>query len=269
LINGVKQINSRKFGTKINIKRNDEIGELIEAFNSMSEKLAEVDKVKADFLSVISHELYTPLTPIRGGAEALKNAAGLTEEIKQIVSMIDRQAIRMQTLVDEIFDFSWAETKEGKLSKEPLSLNSLVNDVIDELQPAIEKRGLEMKVELGPDLPTIMADGKRVRHVIKILLGNAVKFSAEKGQITVKTIKTATGIEFSVEDSGIGIALKNLEKIFDGFYQTEDPLTRAHGGVGLGLAIAKRIVEAHQGGIRAESAGLGRGSRFSFFLPIK
>jgi len=268
LASGVKEIQARKYGTIINTRRNDEIGELITVFNEMSAKLQEADNVKANFLAVISHELYTPLTPIRGGAQQLSGITGLTEDFRQIVVMIERQSKRMQDLIDEILDFSWLEVGDWRLKKEPVSLRQLIEEADSQMQAKIEAKQLELKKDLATDLPTVMADKKRLIHVIKILIDNAIKFSPEKSQIILKALMTPDRFMVEVEDFGIGLTAENLGRIFDAFYQTEDPLTRTQGGVGLGLAIAKRIVEAHGGSIQAESAGLGKGSRFSCSLPI-
>ncbi|KPJ66880.1 hypothetical protein AMJ44_07720 [candidate division WOR-1 bacterium DG_54_3] len=265
---GIKDIWARKYGTTIDIQRKDEIGELIELFNKMSQKLNEVDKIKSDFLSVISHELYTPLTPIRAGAKQLKSMAGLGDDSKQIVAMIDRQAQKLQDLMDEILDFSWLEIQEWKLIKEPVNVKLIAEEAIGQLRPAIQRKEIEFVSDFNSELPVILADKKRILHVIKIFIDNAVKFTPEKGRVMLKVSRTEAGIEFMIQDTGIGIAPENLEKIFDGFYQTEYYMTRARGGLGLGLAIAKRIVEAHGGSIRAESPGLGRGSRFIFTLPV-
>ena len=268
LSTGVKEIQAKKYGTLINLHRNDEIGELIKVFNEMSAKLSEVDRIKSNFLSVISHELYTPLTPIRGGAEHLKNFTGLTEDIKQIITIIERQSKRMQDLIDEVLDFSWLEVKEWRLNKEPVSLNTLIEETNNQMLAKILEKEIELEKKISSDLPPIMADKKRILHVIKILLDNAIKFSPEKSKITVNIFRTSEGVAVEVKDYGIGIIPENLEKVFDAFYQTEDHLTRTQGGIGLGLAIAKRIVEAHGGLIWAESPGLGNGSRFTFSLPI-
>ena len=265
---GIKDIWARKYGTTIDIQRKDEIGELIELFNKMSQKLNEVDKIKSDFLSVISHELYTPLTPIRAGAEQLKNMAGLGDDSKQIVAMIDRQAQKLRDLMDEILDFSWLEIQEWKLIKEPVNIKLIAEEAIGQLRPAIQRKEIEFVSDFNSELPIILADKKRLLHVIKIFIDNAVKFTPEKGRVMLKVSKTDAGIEFIIQDTGIGIAPENLEKIFEGFYQAEYYMTRTRGGLGLGLAIAKRIVEAHAGTIRAESPGLGKGSRFVFSLPV-
>jgi len=268
LIKGVKDVKANNFGGTINIKRGDEIGDLIKVFNEMSLKLKEVDKVKGDFLSVISHELYTPLTPIKMGIAQLKLVPGLTEDLKIVVGSIERQAQKMQDLIDEVLDFSWLDVKDLKLTKAPIAMADLINDVKEQLAVSIIKKDQQVQLNLQPDLPTVLADKKRVHHVLKILLDNALKFSPDKSEIAVKAAMASDGIVISVEDKGIGLAPENIGKLFVSFFQTEDHLTREHGGLGLGLAIAKKIVDAHGGKIWVESAGLGKGSRFSFILPL-
>ena len=266
---GAKDIRAKKYGTHINIKRRDELGDLITAFNDMSDKIGEVDTLKTDFLAVISHELYTPLTPIQEGIDQLKViASGLGDDVKKLVAMIDRQAKKLQGLVDEVLDFSWLDQKELNLNQEPLSLRQAALLAIEETMESALKKKLKLESDFADNLPVIMADKNRIVHVIKILLNNAVKFSPDGSRVTVRLDHNATGISLSVEDGGIGIAPENLEKVFDRFSRTEDHLTRAHGGVGLGLAIAKKIVEVHGGTIKAESKGPGLGSRFTFTLPL-
>jgi histidine kinase len=265
---GVKKIRDRKYNTLIEIKRDDELGELIEAFNEMAQKLSEVDRIKSDFLSIVSHELYTPLTPIRAGAEQLKRMPHHSADYDKIVAVIESQALRMQELVDEILDFSWLEIEEWKLNKEPLEIKPLVDEAAERLRPAIEKKAMRFKIEFSSKLPTIMGDRKRLIHVLKILLDNAIKFSPEKSEIKLKITGRSSAVDFAVQDNGTGISAENLSRVFDSFYQTENIMIRTRGGVGVGLAIAKRIVEAHNGQIRAESAGLGKGSTFIFTLPL-
>ena len=268
LVQGVKRIKARQFDTRVNIVRGDELGELITSFNDMAKKLGEVDRIKSDFLSVVSHELYTPLTPIRAGANQL-NMSGLSpEDFKKIIAMIETQAIKMQELVDEILDFSWLEIQEWRLNKEPVFIPGLMDETVAILQDAIDRKMIKLNLDYSRDLPTILADKKRLLHVLKIVLDNAIKFNYENGGITVKITPVDTWVEFKFIDNGIGIAPENINRIFESFYQAEYYLNRTHGGVGLGLAIAKKIIEAHGGKIHAESEGLGKGSSLIFSLPI-
>ena len=268
ILNGIRDIEEGKYGTRIEFNSRDEIGKLVAGFNRMSSKLGELDKLKAEFLSMISHELYTPITPIKDSAMQLGESKSLSETDKQLVSIIKRQTGRLQDLVEEVLDFSWLEIKEWKLNKEPASIGLAGEAAVDLAIKQAEGKSIKLKLKLAKGLPAVMADKKRIQHVIKILLENAIKFSPEGSEVVLGIDKVSGGIEVYVSDTGIGISKENLEKIFSGFYQAEDHLTRTKGGMGLGLAIAKKIIEAHNGYIWAESQGLGEGSRFVFLLPI-
>jgi len=268
LVSGVKNIEEGKYGYKINIRRKDEIGNLVDSFNRMSDKLSEVDKLKFNFLSILSHELYTPITPIKDSASQLLESGTLSDDDKQLAAIINRQIKKMQSLIDEILDFSWLEIREWKLDREPVSLGHAGEEALEQLKSQAEAKSIKLKLKLGSDLPTVMADKKRVIHVLKILLDNAIKFTPQGGEVLLDINRVSGGVELVVADTGIGIAKENLEKIFTSFYQVEDYMTRTKGGMGVGLAIAKRIVEAHNGYIWAESQGLGEGSRFVFLLPV-
>lgn len=175
----------------------------------------------------------------------------------------------MRSLVDDLLDFSWLDIENMQLEKEPVDLSGVVHEAIADLYPSFQKKNIEFSANVSPNLLTVMADKKRIKHVIKILLDNAIKFSPEKGKISLSVNNCPEGVAVVMQDSGIGIQQEELDIIFESFYQTEDHLTRAHGGMGIGLAIAKRIVEAHGGKLRAESEGLGQGARFLFILPPK
>lgn len=268
IIKRIRELKANNYDARINIQRADELGDLINVVNEMADKLREVDKAKTDFLSVITDELYTPLTPIKLGAAQLKLIPGLAGDQKTVIEMIERQTQQLHDLIDEVLDFSWLDVQELKLNKGPVDLNALINDAQAALAVKIGKKDIRLNVAAQPGLPTIVADKKRLQHVMKVLLDNAVKFSPDKGEVIVRAVRTAGGVNVSVEDKGIGIAPENITRIFDRFFQSEDHLTREHGGLGLGLAIAKRIVAAHGGQIWAESPGPGQGSRFFFSLPI-
>ena len=268
LVRGIKNIEEGKYGTRIDLTSRDEIGKLIAGFNKMSSKLGEVDKLKTEFLSVISHELYTPITPIKESASQLVESRSISDTDRQLVSIISRQTDKLQVLVDEVLDFSLLDVREWKLNKEPAVLNLIGEAAIEQIKNQADKKSIKVKLKLADELPTVMVDKKRIQHVTKILLENALKFSPDGGELILQVNKVSGGVEISIKDMGIGIARDNLEKIFSGFYQVEDHMTRTKGGMGLGLAIAKRIVEAHNGYIWAESGGLGEGSRFVFLLPI-
>jgi len=268
LINKVREMKEKNYAAPLNIKRNDELGDLIGVINEMSSKLKEVDKIKSDFLAVISHELYTPLTPIILGAEQLKLVPGLTAEFQQVIGTIERQTARLKTLLDEVLDFSWLDVKDLKLNREPLNLGDLMNESRSELGEKLAAKNIKLALNLPPGLPLVSGDKKRLVHVMKILLDNAIKFSPESGPVSFSAVRSSEGVEVSVDDRGVGLAPEKMSRLFESFYQAEDHMTREHGGLGLGLAIAKKIIEAHGGRISGRSAGPGKGSRFSFTLPL-
>lgn len=268
LVAGVKNIEEGRYGYQLDIHRRDEIGELVNGFNRMSDKLGEVDKLKSDFMSVISHELYTPLTPIKDAAFQLKADPRLPDSARSLVEIIDRQTAKMQNLVDEVLDFSWLEIKDWKLNLEPVNPRLLAQEILLENKDKSAKKKIGMKEKVSEHLPTVKLDKKRIKHVLNILLDNALKFSPEGSEVLLTVDKVSGGVEFTVSDQGVGIKIQDIGKIFKSFTQIEDHMTRTRGGMGIGLAIAKRIVEAHNGTIWAESPGLGEGSRFIFLLPL-
>jgi len=268
LLKGVRNIEEGRYGYKIDVHRRDEIGDLVAGFNRMSDKLGEVDKLKSDFMSVISHELYTPLTPLKDAAAMLKADPQLPPESRALVDIMDRQTNRMQNLVDEILDFSWLEIKEWKLDLEPVNPKLLAKEVFLEMMERSAKKKIKLTEKVSEHLPTVRMDKKRIQHVLKILIDNAVKFSPEESEVLLTVDRVGGGVEFAVADQGLGLKPQDIDAIFQSFHQVEDHMTRIRGGMGLGLAIAKRIIEAHNGTIWAESAGLGEGSRFIFLLPM-
>ena len=259
---GVSSIMKGKYGKQIDIKRNDELGDLIDTYNEMSKKLSQLDKLKFEFLTLVSHEFYTPLTPIIDGIEQLKEGKLDLNDRQSVAAIVENSAKRMHRMIKEVLDFSWLEIKEWRLSKGPVDPGGLVREMV-------EKYGENMiSLDVDADLPLLQLDRDQMIRALGQLLDNSMKFSGPHGRISVSVSAVNGGVEIRVADDGEGIEARDIEKIFDGFYQAEDLLVRRHGGVSLGLAIAKRIVDAHGGRIRAESAGHGKGSCFIIFLPV-
>ncbi len=235
------------------------------------EDLKVVDKMKTEFLSMISHELRTPMTPIKGYAEMLlSGAAGeLPELVKKAVGIIKKEGDHLLNLIDSILDVSRLERGVSmELKNEPISMKVLLDDLREVLGSELENRGIKLEAGLSPDFPTLTADPSKLHRLLTNLLGNAMKFTPRGGWIRVVGSRKDDTAQVEVIDNGIGIAKENLDKIFDRFYQVDSSYTRAAGGAGLGLAVAKEIVEAHGGKIRAESEGLGKGTKIIFTLPI-
>jgi|GEM_PF-1794740 len=230
-----------------------------------------VDKMKTEFLSVISHELRTPITPIKGYTALLMNESmgALNQKQKRVLGIIVKEGDHLLNLIDSILDVSrMAYGRTLALSREPVLVKALLDELTEVLKPQYDARELSIKVDIPEDFPTIMADITKIKRLLTNLLGNALKFTPKGGTVKVAGRREGDLVRIEVIDNGIGIARENLGKVFDKFYQVDSSYTRAAGGVGLGLAIAKEIVEAHGGKIRVESEGSGRGAKFIFTLPV-
>jgi PAS domain S-box-containing protein len=235
------------------------------------EDLKVVDRTKTQFLSVVSHELRTPLTPILGYISMFLSGrfGELAPDYKKAAEIINKESKHLLGLIDSVLDISRIESgKTLELNKEPVLIRPMVEELIEVYRPQIDARQLQLEVEIPPDFPTLVADPAMLLRVLTNLFGNVLKFTPVGGKIKIVGITRDSTVELRVIDNGIGIARENLEKVFGKFYQVDSSYTRSAGGVGLGLAIAKEIVESHGGKIWVESDGLGKGSSFCFTLPI-
>ena len=230
-----------------------------------NERLKELDKLKSDFVSMVSHELKTPLTAMRTSAQVLGLADAGKETKREMLDIILRNIDRQTNLVNDLLDLSRIESGRMELKFERLSLDSLIADSIESVKQAASVEGIKLDVELPESLASVKGDREKLTQVVINLLNNAIKFTPRSGEITIKAIELNGQVEVKVRDTGIGIPPEDLDKVFDKFYQIDSTLTREAGGTGLGLAICKGIVEAHNGKIWAESE-LGKGSTFIFTL---
>ena len=245
-----------------------EIGELSSAFNLMCAKLSELDRMKSDFFSSMSHELRTPLSTIKMGVGLLREGVEgpITEKQMKLLDILQTETNRLIVLVNALLDLSKMEAGMMKYHLEIRPLLPLVERALAEMEPVIKARKIRLEKELSPDLPQPKIDGERILQVLRNLLGNAMKFTPEGGQVRVSTRPREEGVEVSVSDTGPGIAKENLATIFDKFQQGSYKGWVNTKGTGLGLAIAKQIITGHGGRIWAESEP-GNGSRFIFVLP--
>jgi PAS domain S-box-containing protein len=235
------------------------------------EDLKSIDKMKTEFLSVISHELRTPLTPIRGYLDMIisGNMGALTDSQRKALQIILKENIHLQSLIDSVLDVSRMERGGlAVLDKKPILLQALLADLAEALKPEYAAREVRLEVNLPTDFPTIVGDANKLHRLLTNLLGNALKFTPKNGLVKVSGRAAEDKVTIEVSDNGIGVNKEHLPKLFTKFYQVDSSYTRTAGGVGLGLAIAKDIVTAHGGEIRAESPGLGQGTKVIFTLPI-
>lgn len=230
--------------------------------------LDEAAQMKEDFLATLSHELRTPLAAIMLWGKLLRGGTTSPEDtsrgLEAIISSADAQA----RLVDDLLDSSRAAAGKLQLELSETDLAQILRSVIEQNDPAASAKSLRIEADLSADVGSVIADALRIRQVAWNLLANAVKFTPDGGQITVSLARIDEDVRIAVADTGVGITAEFLPHIFDRFRQYEAAITRKQGGLGLGLAISKQLVEMHGGTIRAQSAGTGKGTTFTVTLPM-
>ena len=224
-------------------------------------------RAKDTFLAVLSHELRTPLTPVLMTAAVRERDPDLTETIRAEMAMIRRNVELETKLIDDLLDLSRITSGKLTLQVEVLDLNTAVNQVCDICRSQIQEKGIELSFDLNTSIAPVNADASRLQQVLWNVLKNAAKFTPEGGSIHVCTERDDSRVQVQIQDSGVGIAPEVLPKIFDAFEQGDARVTRKFGGLGLGLAISKALVELHGGSIRVESPGVGEGCTVTIELP--
>ncbi len=225
-------------------------------------------KMKDEFLATVSHELRTPLNAILGWARMLNAGTVASEKREKALAAIERNAIAQARLVDDLLDVS--RIISGKMRIEPGLTNpaDAVEAALDAIRPAALAKSVELSVDIDRDAGPVMADPGRIQQIIWNLVGNAVKFTPKHGRVSVSVAETGEQVRIVVSDTGAGIKHDFLARLFQKFSQEDGSIRRNHGGLGLGLAITKHLVELHGGEIHAESAGEGNGATFIVTLPM-
>jgi signal transduction histidine kinase len=260
-----RRMETGDYSTRVLTSTRDEVGQLATAFNRMSRELENLEASRRDLVANVSHELKTPITAIRAHLENLLD--GVEQPNSQTLEIMLAQSERLGRLVEQLLDLSRLESGDVPLRREPVSLAPLVALVMSEIEVACADREVEVVSDLSDDLPTIEADSERVHQVIFNLVDNAVRFTPEGGEVRIEAHRHNGSVEVSVADTGVGIPADALPRLFERFYRVDPARAREDGGTGIGLAIARSVVEAHGGSIRAESAP-GHGSVFTFDLPV-
>ncbi|MDB6139790.1 MAG: sensor hybrid histidine kinase [Verrucomicrobiaceae bacterium] len=225
-------------------------------------------KAKDRFLATLSHELRTPLTPVLLLAAAIENDPDVSQVIRSDVGTIRRNVELEVRLIDDLLDVSRIVTGKMRMRTEPVDFNRAVRNAIENCQPMIEGGGIVLQKRMCDPLPPIFGDSTRIQQVLWNLVRNAVKFTPKGGTVSVTTESASDGgVSAVVTDSGIGIDPQKLDRIFGAFEQIYSETLLEAGGLGLGLAISKAIVDMHGGSISAYSAGLGKGARFTVVFP--
>jgi signal transduction histidine kinase/DNA-binding response OmpR family regulator len=226
------------------------------------------NRAKDEFLATLSHELRTPLTAILGWARLLR-AGNLPEgTVGGALETVERNAKAQAQLIDDLLDVSRIVTGKLRLDARPVEMGRVIEAAVESVRPAASARKIRLEVELEPLGIPLLGDAGRLQQVAWNLLSNAVKFTPEGGRVGVLLRRAGPDAEFRVEDTGQGIGADFLPHVFERFRQADGSTTRRHGGLGLGLAIARHLVELHGGAISADSDGEGRGSSFTVRLPL-
>ena len=231
------------------------------------EALRKADRMKDEFLAMLAHELRNPLAPISSAAQYLKTAQPRPEVVNEVSDIIARQVDHLNGLVDDLLDVSRITRRMVTLRKEKLSLKQIVSEAVEQARPLIQASRHRFIVDLPPEPVFVFGDHKRLVQVVSNLLNNAVKYTPEGGELLLRMQVVGEKVIIDVHDTGIGMAPELIPHVFDWFVQAERGLDRAQGGLGIGLALARSLVELHGGQISCASAGLGKGSQFTVVLP--
>jgi two-component system CheB/CheR fusion protein len=247
----------------------DALKRLVSEADAARTEAERVNRLKDDFLATLSHELRTPLSTVLMYAQALRSGV-LDEAMRErAFEAIERGTRAQVELINDLLDVTSIVAGRLVLSVQQVDFCAAICAVLTDLEPAIRAKSLEVVVELDSEIGVIEADPARVRQVVTNLIDNAIKFTPAGGRVSVLGQRMEHGVSLSIKDSGIGVEPAFLSKVFDRFTQQDTSSTRRYGGLGLGLAIVRHLVELHGGNVRVASEGLGQGATFSFELPRK
>jgi PAS domain S-box-containing protein len=250
---------------KESVHKSQELAASERAARSEAERIG---RLKDDFLATLSHELRTPLNAILGWAQLLQQNLPSPEMLREGLEIVERNARTQNQLISDLLDMSRIISGKVRLDVQLVDLASMITAVIDSLRPSAEMKNLRLHTVLDPLAGPVSGDPNRLQQIIWNLLNNAIKFTPKGGKIEVLLARVNSHLEMTVSDTGQGIKAEFLPHVFDRFRQADASTTREQGGLGLGLAICKQLVELHGGRIYAKSAGEGQGAIFSMILPL-
>ena len=266
MMHASQRIADGHYDERVQSRGDDELNQLAGSFNQMAEQLEQVENMRRRLIGDVAHELRTPLTAIKGYAEGLMdNVLPASDETYQ---QIHAESERLNRLVDDLQELSRVESRATQLDVHPVDSATLIKTVTKRLQVHFDEKRITLTSSLPRESIHILADEGRVIQVLTNLIGNALQYTPENGTVTVSIEREKDEARISVSDTGAGIPPEHLAKIFDRFYRVDKSRSRMRGGSGIGLTIAKHLVEAHGGKLWAESAGENKGSAFIFTLPL-
>ena len=247
----------------MNVDLNVKVDELAQA----NMALYESNRLKSDFLATMSHELRTPLNSIIGFSDVLLSTDAMADKQRRWVGNIQSSGQRLLNLINDILDLAKIEAGKMQVRLEEFHLPVVAEAVIGPIRPMAERKNIDLRVQIDPDLPTLRQDPTKVQQILQNLVSNAIKFTPEGGRVVMKADADPRFVTVTVTDSGIGIAPDEQELVFQKFRRSGNPLTREHPGTGLGLSISRELAKLLGGEITPKSE-LGQGAAFTVRLPI-
>jgi len=260
-----RRIAAGEYEERVEVPGEDELGALARSFNQMARTLAETEERRRQLVGDVAHELRTPLANIRSVMEGLVD--GVLPRDPATFHQVEREVSRLQRLVQDLEDLSRAEAGQMLLEREHVDPSRFIEEAATRLRPQYEDKEVALAIDLPEQLPVVAVDTWRMTQVMLNLLGNALQYTPQGGRVMVTAGREEGQLVLSVSDTGLGIDPEDLPHLFDRFYRADKSRSRAGGGSGIGLTIARHLVEAHGGRLWAESAGPGHGSTFTFTLP--
>ena len=264
LSRAAKALARGEFSQRVSVTSRDEVGELSRTFNAMAAELATTEEVRRGLVADVAHELRTPLSNIRGYLEGIRD--GVVTANPGTLGSMHEEVLLLTRLIDDLQELALAESGEMNLYLQPCDLADLARRAAAGAQPSTESKGIALTTDIPGEAP-VNADPERIGQVLRNLLANAANYTGAGGSIKVVLRRMGAFAQVRVEDTGAGIAETDLPYVFERFYRVDKSRSRSTGGVGLGLTIAKRMVEAHGGRMAVESV-VDKGSTFSFTLPL-
>lgn len=244
----------------------DELGQLAHSFNQMATTLEQTEAMRRDLIANVAHELRTPLASIKGYMEGMMD--GVLPASPDTYQQIYHEADRLQRLVNDLQELSRVEAGAFKLECRPLAIAELIQRTTAHLRPQFEEKSVSLSLNLPANLPPVLADKDRLSQVLLNLVGNALQYTPPGETVSISARSENQELLVAISDTGIGIPAEHLPHLFNRFYRVDKSRSRAGGGSGIGLTIAKHLVEAHGGHIWVSSEGEGCGSVFTFSLPL-
>jgi signal transduction histidine kinase len=270
VVEGAHAIGARDLSARVPVRGSQEIRTVAHAFNEMAAALESAEVQRQNLLADVAHELRTPLTVVQGNLRAILDDV-YTLDKSEVARLYD-QTRHLIALVNDLHELAQAEARRLPLHQTPVDLAELARTAADFLEPVAEAEGVTLIAELPAEPVIVHADEARLLQVLQNLLANALRHTSgaagRSGEIRLRVRQEGREAAVSVQDNGDGIDPVHLPHIFDRFYRTDRARARDSGGAGLGLALVRAMIEAHDGRVEAFSAGIGQGSRFSFYLPL-